>query len=378
MRWEDGIYAVTWQGQTMQLLPKEYGLLRYMHRHAGQTLSREQLLDGVWPMESPVDRTVDDHVYRLRRKLAAWSPGIRIETIRGRGYRFIAEERPEGGNPLPGLAAFSEDMRAIAGTYLRYGRGDALLTLARNKEVLGFEADPSFALLLRMMEGRDVRFIVRDEETPFAERAFLLLYLYQLLRPFENQVYVERALERRVLPPIWHTELATMAIISMRMDWGEWDAAYDQLVRLETEAERNGWEGLIPYAANLRLEYVLRTGQWAELANAAPDVVRKLAQFPYQREKGQYQVLIGIAAYRADAEHGLAQIDRGIALIRQTRFLANLIHAYHTVLQASREPELAGLRERYAKEWEQLADDIGLAEIEGEIRAQLRRNLGFV
>ncbi|MFB9326725.1 winged helix-turn-helix domain-containing protein [Paenibacillus aurantiacus] len=376
MRWEDGSYTVTWRGQAMSLLPKEYGLLRYLHRHAGQTLSREQLLDGVWPMETPTDRTVDDHVYRLRRKLAEW-PGIRIETIRGRGYRLIAEESNNDGNPLPRLAAFSEDMRAIAGTYLRYGRGDALLTLSRNKEVLGFEAEPAFTMLLRMMEGRDVRFIVR-EEAPFAERAFLLLYLYQLLQPLENRAYVERALERRMLPPLWHTELATMAIISMSMDWGAWDQARAKQEELAAEAERNGWEGLIPYAANLGLEYMIRAGRWTELAEAAADAVRKLHQYPYQREKGQYQVLMGIAAYRMDADHGLAQIDRGLELIRQSRFLANLMNAYHTVVSVGSEPELAGLRERYAKEWKQLADDIGLTEIEAQIRTQLRQELGFV
>ncbi|MFC4100638.1 winged helix-turn-helix domain-containing protein [Paenibacillus xanthanilyticus] len=377
MRWEDGSYTVIWQGQAVSLLPKEYALLRYLHRHAGQTLSREQLLDGVWTMESPTDRTVDDHVYRLRRKLEGWSPSIRIETIRGRGYRFIAEEPPGEGNPLPRLAEFSEDMKAIAGTYLRYGRGDALLTLSRNKEVLGFEADPSFALLLRMMEGRDVRFIVR-EEAPFAERAFLLLYLYQLLRPLENRAYVERALERRMLPPVWHTELATMAIIAMSMDWGEWDQARDKQEELAAEAERNGWEGLIPYAANLRLEYVIRSGRWPELSEAAADAERKLAQYPYQRETGQYRVLTGIAAYREDADKGLARIDQGLELLRQSRFLANLMNAYHTVVSIGGEPELAGLRERYAKEWKQLADDIGLTEIEGEIRSQLRHELGFV
>ncbi|TYP75443.1 winged helix-turn-helix domain-containing protein [Paenibacillus methanolicus] len=377
MRWEDGTYTVTWQGRALSLLPKEYGLLRYLHRHAGQTLSREQLLDGVWAMESPTDRTVDDHVYRLRRKLEGWSPGIRIETIRGRGYRLIAEEPPGEGNPLPRQAAFSEDMKSIAGAYLRYGRGDALLTLSRNREVLGFEADPSFALLLRMMEGRDVRFITR-EEGAFADRAFLLLYLYQFLQPFENRAYVERALERRVLPPVWHAELATMAIISMRMDWGEWEAAREKQAELAAEAERNGWEGLIPYAANLRLEYVIRAGRWTEIAEASAAAARQLARYPYQRETGHYRVLTGIAAHREDAANGLASIDEGLELLRQSRFLANQMNAYHTVLAVGREPELAGLRVRYAKEWKQLADDLGLTEIEGEIRSRLRDELGFV
>lgn len=69
MEWDAGAYTIAWKAQKIVLLPKEYALLHFMHSHAGQTLSREQLLDNVWPMEAPVDRTVDDHIYRLRRKL---------------------------------------------------------------------------------------------------------------------------------------------------------------------------------------------------------------------------------------------------------------------------------------------------------------------
>ncbi|WP_268760215.1 helix-turn-helix domain-containing protein [Bacillus sp. FJAT-28004] len=42
------------------LLPKEHALLYYLYGNAGQTLSRVQLLDSVWTMESSVDRTSDE------------------------------------------------------------------------------------------------------------------------------------------------------------------------------------------------------------------------------------------------------------------------------------------------------------------------------
>jgi hypothetical protein len=93
MEWDAGAYTVTWKGQQIVLLPKEYALLHYLYANAGQTFSREQLLDAVWTLETPVDRTVDDHVYRLRRKLARWAPAVQIDTVRGLGYRLkLAKE----------------------------------------------------------------------------------------------------------------------------------------------------------------------------------------------------------------------------------------------------------------------------------------------
>lgn len=62
-------YKVTAEGLTVELLPKEFALLQFLYRNRGRTFRREQLLDKVWPLEYPVERTVDDHIYRLRKKL---------------------------------------------------------------------------------------------------------------------------------------------------------------------------------------------------------------------------------------------------------------------------------------------------------------------
>lgn len=77
--------------RVLTLTPREYGLLEYLAAAPRQTFSAEQLLVGVW--ESSVKwqepNTVAEHVYRLRRKLAAH--GVvrpRITTVRGFGYRL--------------------------------------------------------------------------------------------------------------------------------------------------------------------------------------------------------------------------------------------------------------------------------------------------
>ena len=80
-------------GQLLALKPKEFDLLAYLARNPGLVLSREALLREVWGYDYHVDtRTVDVHVRWLRQKIEP-DPAIpiRIETVRGHGYRFVAE-----------------------------------------------------------------------------------------------------------------------------------------------------------------------------------------------------------------------------------------------------------------------------------------------
>lgn len=81
------------QGQALSLKPKEFDLLYYLARFPGLVLSRDALLREVWGYDYPVDtRTVDVHIRWLRQKLEQDPANPkRIETVRGYGYRFIAE-----------------------------------------------------------------------------------------------------------------------------------------------------------------------------------------------------------------------------------------------------------------------------------------------
>ena len=69
LEFEPREYSISYQAEKINLLAKEYALLEFLYRNRGKTFSREQLLDQVWPMEYPGERTVDDHVYRLRKKM---------------------------------------------------------------------------------------------------------------------------------------------------------------------------------------------------------------------------------------------------------------------------------------------------------------------
>ena len=71
------------------LTTKEFDLLRILYKDNKKTFNREELLDLVWGAEKSGDldiRTVDQHVARLRKKLG--SEGVRLVTVKNRGYRF--------------------------------------------------------------------------------------------------------------------------------------------------------------------------------------------------------------------------------------------------------------------------------------------------
>lgn len=73
-------------GQVVDLSAREFTLAEVFMRHAGQVLSREQLLDLVWGYDyDPGSNIVDVYVGYLRKKLGS----DRIETVRGMGYRML-------------------------------------------------------------------------------------------------------------------------------------------------------------------------------------------------------------------------------------------------------------------------------------------------
>lgn len=82
-------HRVSIDGKRLHLGPTEFRLLQFFLQHPERVYSREQLLDYVWPSNVYVeDRTVDVHILRLRKALAAWGYDRYIQTVRGSGYRF--------------------------------------------------------------------------------------------------------------------------------------------------------------------------------------------------------------------------------------------------------------------------------------------------
>ncbi len=79
--------------RTLEIGPTEFRLLHFFMTHPERVYSRAQLLDQVWGDHVFLEeRTVDVHIRRLRNALAPTGHEVRIETVRGSGYRFAATE----------------------------------------------------------------------------------------------------------------------------------------------------------------------------------------------------------------------------------------------------------------------------------------------
>ncbi len=82
-------------GQTVELRPKEYAILEFLIRHAGETFTPEALLERLWSRDSEVtSASVYTFINLLRKKLTDIGCGDLIHTIRGKGYRLERRKDP--------------------------------------------------------------------------------------------------------------------------------------------------------------------------------------------------------------------------------------------------------------------------------------------
>ena len=168
-------YKVKYRSEEISFLPKEYQLFKYLYHNPSRIFSREELLDAVWPMEDPVDRTVDDHIYRVRKKIEVLSSIVKIETIRSQGYLLSTKETQE--SPLLKDDEVSIQVKNLFHKYHRFGQGDALKLLEENQDVFGFQIDLPNLLYLQFMKG-DFSWFLEAQNITFWEKCFYLLHIY--------------------------------------------------------------------------------------------------------------------------------------------------------------------------------------------------------
>ena len=85
-----GAQSVKMQGQAIELTAQEYKILEYLVLHGGEVISKTMLTEHVYDQDFDLDSNVIEvFVARLRRKLDPDNRLKPIETLRGRGYRFV-------------------------------------------------------------------------------------------------------------------------------------------------------------------------------------------------------------------------------------------------------------------------------------------------
>ena len=74
-------------GRSIKLQPREFRILEYLLRHAGQVVTRTNLLEALWDFNfDPQTNVIDVHISRLRARIDKGSSRRLIQTVRGAGY----------------------------------------------------------------------------------------------------------------------------------------------------------------------------------------------------------------------------------------------------------------------------------------------------
>lgn len=79
-------------GASISLSAREYGLLMFLMRHAGDVLSKTQILEEVWNSSRGGDNVVEVYIGYLRKKLDVPFHVRTLQTVRGLGYRLVADQ----------------------------------------------------------------------------------------------------------------------------------------------------------------------------------------------------------------------------------------------------------------------------------------------
>src|SRR3954466_10478765 len=91
---------VTRGAETIDLAPKEFGILEYMMRNKGRPLSRTMIVEHVWDMDyDGLTNIVDVYIRHLRSKIDDRYPQKLIQTVRGIGYMIEAPEKTSAPKP---------------------------------------------------------------------------------------------------------------------------------------------------------------------------------------------------------------------------------------------------------------------------------------
>src|SRR5215475_16206324 len=89
----DLVNECLWHGsKAIKLRPKSFAVLRYLLERPGQLVTKEELLNAVWPTTYVSDALVKDSILEIRKALGDDPQAPRfVETVHRRGYRFIAK-----------------------------------------------------------------------------------------------------------------------------------------------------------------------------------------------------------------------------------------------------------------------------------------------
>ncbi|WP_054939168.1 winged helix-turn-helix domain-containing protein [Paenibacillus ihuae] len=376
LEFDESKFIVSAGEMTIQLLPKEFALLEFMYRNKGLTFSREQLLDKVWPLEYPVERTVDDHIYRLRKKLHKLS-GVELKTVRGFGYSltlpFAAAAYPTLYDP-----ELRDTMRDVFNKFHVYGQGKSILTLAAQRDTLGFELDPHYRMVIHFMQG-DLEWLLDTEEVPLQDRLFSLVLFYLFSGdPKAKLVTCERMIEKKLLHPADQLELEILTILDLFILAGEPERALSQLTKSYEVIAELGYENFVPVTMITELFAHLAAGAGDEELNRLDEAIGQvLLDKPFLRETGSYKVVKGLWLMRSKQWREAEQLmDEGLQVLEMSGFVPLRLGSFYRIYHFCRlYLPYNVLQRKYESRFTAALEDCGLKRLERPLEEMLQQVL---
>lgn len=387
------------------LLPKEFRLLAFLCSHPNQAFRREQLLDAVWPGETPVDRTVDDHVYRLRRKLSmAGADASALQTVRGHGYRLaLPSVAPNGqvvrgdfarsaqialdlsfqaslstDNPLLADPMYRDQVRQMFYQYVLFGHGVGIDILRENPAIFGIQRDTELRLGAWDKCG-DMRAILADSDATFTEKSFWLLSYYHHIGNDEAKAWAfwRRAIESYMLPAHHHLEAICFALPDCYLRLGRLDLARQAISDTLATSLAMDYAGYIPLAKLQAVELELHARDFAEAKRKLVIAKEQLTITPWQRELANASILEGLLhAARGDGRAADALLRRGIQLLWDSGIVSHVIIRLRDILFfLTRVLDLPELRRPFSAMWADLSNERDFPGLAKELEHLLDRHL---
>ncbi len=378
IRFDSDTYQAEYAGQSIRLLPKEFALLRYLYEHSGRSFARDELLDAVWPLEAPGDRTVDDHIYRVRKKLIPWSHLLRLETIRGQGYKLTRLAPKTQSNPLLHDEQFVADASRMLAKYHGLGMGAAMRLLSANRDVLGLPGDPFYDAYIRFVSG-DFAWLLETDELSRPQQAVYASFIHASIQ-FDAHAslrYFDKLIARgNELTRAWLNDLKLNAAYLALA------AGFPQQARKrlnEIRAEIADMDSPSFTALFLLKEALVSMEEGHSEATAAKltECDTLLERHPIRRERGAYLVAKGLYLYGQGAPARARQsIEEGMETTRQTQFIPHLLNSLQLIIRClESHPYDDACLQNYRRQWDAMAAQYRFAELLPKARRLLDNRL---
>jgi len=353
IHFDNNDFSVSYKSEKILLLPKEFKLLEYLFDNVNQTLSRETLLNKVWPLSDPTDRTIDDHVYRLRKKLSLWDQ-VSIETVRGLGYRLIMKQKEDKYvNVLQYDKEFTETMNRLFQKYVQYGQGTGLKTVLLNHEYLNIPFENRKEIYLHYVQG-EFDWFITDSNHSISEKMFYILHIYSLIQfdMDKTQLIFKQILKSKRLPMELQLELEKFGIIGIELNSGNFENALIKINHVKSMIDEKLIDpSLLVYVMNQELKLNLYRKDSIQFRKNSQHAEMLFEKYPFLREKGTFYILKGLnELYMNNSKEGILSIDKGLEVLSNSKYIPNEMAGVKDTLVIGNYLDIK-IPEKYKKKW---------------------------